>query len=98
MRLRALRRGGRCGAEGSLFEKSSAKTFLWEKFLWVNVDGANMGAFILVGWRAQYLPGAKTVLRGAVLLWAHFSLGEIKLLLLGGGEGRFTNRPPSNFD
>ena len=75
---------GACGRGGSLFEKSSAKTFLWEKFLWVDIDGANKGAFILVGWRAQYLPLAKTVFRGAFLYAAHFSLGGIKLWLLGG--------------
>jgi len=70
-------RGAPAGAGWSLFEKSSAKTFLWEKFLLVDVDGANMGAFILVGWRAQYLPGAKTVLHGAFPYAAHFSLGGI---------------------
>jgi len=91
---------GRLRARGGRFfeKKLRKKLFYGEKFLLVDVDGANMGAFILVGWRAQYLPLAKTVLRGAVLLWAHFSLGGIKLLLLGGGKGRFTNRPPSNFD
>jgi len=36
-----------------------------------------MGAFILVGWRAQYLPLAKTVLRGVFPYAAHFSLGGI---------------------
>jgi len=43
-----------------------------------------MGALMIGSGRAQYLPLAKTVLRGAFPYGAHFSLGEIKLLLLGG--------------
>jgi len=43
-----------------------------------------MGGFIFGSGRAQYLPVAKTVLRGAPLHGAHFSLGGIKLWMLGG--------------
>jgi len=69
----ALRRGvGGAAARGVAFlKKSSAKNFSMEKFLWVDLDGANMEAFIHGG-RAQYLPLAKTVLRGAVPYAAHF--------------------------
>ena len=37
----------------------------------------------LWGGRAQYLPLAKTVLRGAVPYWAHFSLGGIYVVMRG---------------
>ena len=40
-----------------------------------------MGALMIDRWRAQYLPLAKTVLHGAVLLWAHFSLGGIYVVM-----------------
>jgi len=42
----ACGRGGALRHGGSLFEKSSAKTFLWEKFLLTNLDGTNMGALL----------------------------------------------------
>jgi len=67
----------------AFLKKSSAKNFSMEKFLLTNVDGANMEALMIGRGCAQYLPLAKTVLHGAVLLVAHLSLGGNRLLLLG---------------
>jgi len=66
--------GGRLRARGVAFlKKSSAKNFFGKKFLLANEDGANIGALNYGRGRAQYLPVAKTVLRGAFLHEAHFS-------------------------
>jgi len=77
--------GGAAARGGRFFEKKlRKKLFLGKSFYWSMLMARTWGHSFLWDGRAQYLPRAKTVLCGAFPHGAHFSLGEIKLWMLGG--------------
>jgi len=76
--LGAAARGGR------FFEKKLRKKLFLGKSFYGSVKLVRTGghSFLWDG-APQYLPLAKTVLRGAVPYWAHFSLGGIYVVMRG---------------
>jgi len=60
----------------AFLKKSSAKNFSMEKFLWVDVDGANMGAFILGRMTRPVFAEGKNRSAWGVSLWGPFFFGQ----------------------